>query len=126
MRFGENAAKEAIAEAIAIKDGQKLKNVVSAKKTKLHKKAAKDATIDLDPALEQLDKELDDDLRKHCAQCTPAGLSDAKSKIVESRPRPKQKPAAAPAADNICPRGRRIIDMSESTRWRRQSRRRSW
>jgi hypothetical protein len=27
------------------------------------------------PGLEQLDKELDDDLRKHCAQCTPAGLS---------------------------------------------------
>ena len=34
-----------------------------------------------------------------------------KSKVVESRPRPK--PAAAPAAD-MCPRGRRIIDMSES------------
>ena len=45
-------------DAIAAKDvAQKLKNVNSAKKTKLRQKAAKDATIDLDPALEQLDKE---------------------------------------------------------------------
>lgn len=112
MRLGENATKD----AIAAKDGaQKLKNVVSAKKAKLRQKATKDATIDLNPALEQLEKELDDDLRKHWrAPCTPAGLPDAKSKVVESRPRPKPKPAAAPATDNICPRARRILDMSES------------
>jgi len=111
MRLGENATKD----AVAAKDGsQKLKNVVSAKKAKLRKKAAKDTTIDLDVALEQLDKELADDLRKHWrAPCTPAGLPDAKSKVVESRPRPKPKPATAPAAD-ICPRARRIMDMSES------------
>jgi hypothetical protein len=112
MRLGENATKD----AIAAKDGaQKLKNVVSAKKAKLRQKATKDATIDLNPALEQLEKELDDDLRKHWrAPCTPAGLPGAKSKVVESRPRPKPKPAAAPATDNICPRARRILDMSES------------
>ena len=111
MRLGENATKD----AVAAKDGsQKLKNVVSAKKAKLRKKAAKDTTIDLDVALEQLDKELADDLRKHWrAPCTPAGLPDAKSKVVESRPRPKPKPATSPAAD-ICPRARRIMDMSES------------
>ena len=109
MKFGENATRD----AIAAKDGaQKLKNVNSAKKTKMRQKAAKDATIDLDPALEQLDKELDDDLRQHWrAPCTPAGLPDPKSKVVESRPRPKAKPAVP---DDICPRGRRIIDMSES------------
>ena len=111
MRIGENATKD----AVAAKDGaQKLKNGVSAKKAKLRKKAAKDATINLDAALEQLDKELADDLRRHWrAPCKPAGLPDAKSKVVESRPRPKPKPAAAPAAD-ICPRARRILDMSES------------
>lgn len=109
LKFGENAARD----AIAAKDGaQKLKNVNSAKKTKLRQKAAKDATIDLDPALEQLDKEIDDDLRKHWrAPCTPAGLPDPKSKIVESRPKPKAQPAMP---DDICPRGRRIIDISES------------
>ena len=52
MRLGENATKD----AIAAKDGaQKLKNVVSAKKAKLRQKATKDATIDLNPALEQLE-----------------------------------------------------------------------
>ena len=109
MRVGENASKD----AVAAKDGaQKLKNAASAKKAKLRKKAAKDATIDLDVDLEQLDKELADDLRRHWrAPCTPAGLPDAKSTVVESRPRPK--PAATPAAD-MCPRARRIIDMSES------------
>ena len=109
MRVGENASKD----AVAAKDGaQKLKNAASAKKAKLRKKAAKDATIDLDVDLEQLDKELADDLRRHWrAPCTPAGLPDAKSTVVESRPRPK--PAATPAAD-MCPRARRIIDVSES------------
>ena len=109
MRLGENASRD----AVAAKDGaQKLQNVVRAKKAKLRQKAAKDSTLDLDVALEQLDKELANDLREHWrAPCTPAGLPDAKSKVVESRPRPK--PAAAPAAD-MCPRGRRIIDMSES------------
>ena len=112
MRIGENATKD----AVAAKDGaQKLKNGVSAKKAKLRKKAAKDATINLDAALEQLDKELADDLRRHWrAPCKPAGLPDAKSKVVESRPRPMPKPAAAPATDTICPRARRILDMSES------------
>ena len=111
MRLGENATKD----AVAAKDGaQRLKNVVSAKKAKLRKKAAKDTTIDLDVDLEQLDTELEDDLRKHWrAPCTPAGLPDRKSTVVESRPRPKPKPATAPAAD-ICPRARRIMDMSES------------
>ena len=48
MRLGENATKD----AVAAKDGyQKLKNIVSAKKAKLRKKAAKDATIDLDTDL---------------------------------------------------------------------------
>ena len=53
MRLGENATKD----AVAAKDGyQKLKNIVSAKKAKLRKKAAKDVTIDLDADLEQLDQ----------------------------------------------------------------------
>ena len=124
MRLGENATKD----AVAAKDGsQKLKNVVSAKKAKLRKKAAKDTTIDLDVDLEQLDTELEDDLRKHWrAPCTPAGLPDRKSTVVESRPRPKPKPATAPAAD-ICPRARRIMDMSESDEVATaRSRRRSW
>ena len=109
LKFGENATRDAITANIG---AQKLKNVISAKKTRLRQKAAKDATIDLEPALQQLDKELDDDLRKHWrAPCTPAGLPDPKSKVVESRPRPKAKPAVP---DDICPRGRRIIDMSES------------
>ena len=111
MRLGENASRD----AVAAKDGaQKLQNVVRAKKAKLRQKAAKDSTLDLDVALEQLDKELANDLREHWrAPCTPAGLPDAKSKVFESRPKPKPKPAAVPAAD-ICPRARRILDMSES------------
>ena len=111
MRLGENASRD----AVAAKDGaQKLQNVVRAKKAKLRQKAAKDSTLDLDVALEQLDKELANDLREHWrAPCTPAGLPDAKSKVFESRPKPKAKPAAVPAAD-ICPRARRILDMSES------------
>ena len=109
MRLGENASRDA---AVAKDGAQRLKSGVRAKKAKLRKKAAKDATIDLDADLEQLDTELADDLRRHWrAPCTPAGLPDAKSTVVESRPRPK--PAAAPAAD-MCPRARRILDMSES------------
>ena len=79
-RLGENATKD----AIAAKDGsQKLRNLASAKKAKLRKKAAKDVTIDLDADLEQLDTELADDLRRHWrAPCTPAGLPDAKSTVT--------------------------------------------
>ena len=95
MRLGENASRD----AVAAKDGaQKLQNVVRAKKAKLRQKAAKDSTLDLDVALEQLDKELANDLREHWrAPCTPAGLPDAKSKVFESRPKPKAKPAVVPA-----------------------------
>ena len=78
LKFGENAARD----AIAAKDGAQ-KNVNSAKKTKLRQKAAKDATIDLDPALDQLDKELDDDLRKHWhSPCTPAGTECERSSTL--------------------------------------------
>ena len=111
MRLGENASKV----AVAAKEGaQRLKNGVSAKRTKLRKKATKDAKLAarLDADLEQLDSELASALHGHWhAPCALAGLPDAKSKVVESRPR--LKPAAAPAAD-ICPQARRIIDMSES------------
>lgn len=115
LKFGENAARD----AIAAKDGaQKLKNVNSAKKTKLRQKAAKDATIDLDPALEQLDKEIDDDLRMHWrAPCTPAGLPDPKSKVVESRPKPKAQPAMP---DDICPRVDGSSTSPSRPRWRRR------
>lgn len=103
MRLGENASKV----AVAAKEGaQRLKNGVSAKRTKLRKKATKDAKLAarLDADLEQLDSELAAALHGHWhAPRALAGLPGAESKVLKGSRKRKQEadPIVALSQDQL-------------------------
>jgi hypothetical protein len=122
LRLGENVRKAAIA---AKDEVQALKNAASAVKTKLKKKAEKDA--ELAARLESELQKLDAATAADCAdvrlkQIKPAGLPDRSTVLVQTRPTAADQVAREPAAhvcsdacqDGMCPRAKYMYDMATS------------